>query len=95
MLGSNALTTLQALKNLPVLRSLHAYGNQLQTLDLPPDSPALQNIEVSGNPIREMPAGFTYNGGENRAPSLTPISGKFTRIHISGTPLAKALAKGE
>ena len=95
LLGSNDLTSLQPLKNLPALRWLNAYGNPLQTLDLPPDSPALSLIDVSGSLIREMPDGFTYTGGENRAPSLTTVSGKFMRIAINGTPLGETLSQNE
>ena len=61
----------------------------------PPDSPALQMIEVSGNPIREMPTGFTYTGDDNRGPTLTATGGNFIRIAIIGTPLAETLAKDE
>ena len=93
LLGSNDLTSLRGLKNLPRLRWLNAYGNQLQTLDLPSDSPALGMIDVSGNPIRDLPSGFTYTGGEHRGPTLTTIDGKFVRIGIVGTPLAETLSQ--
>ncbi|MCG8556034.1 MAG: hypothetical protein MJD61_12220 [Proteobacteria bacterium] len=62
LLGSHALTSLRPLTNLPALRWLTAYGNPLQTLDLPPDSPALSKIDVSERLIQELTSGTGAQG---------------------------------
>ena len=90
-LGSNALTSLRGLTNLPALRSVYAYDNQIQTIDIPPDSPVLNWISVIGNPIHTLPE----KAISSTPPLITlaPTERTVLRVEINNTPLARELAK--